>query len=982
MTSTRAFDTDAAGSSFATGFVVDSRRGLILTNRHVVKPGPTTVDAVFLNREETPCRPLYRDPVHDFGFLRFDPAKLEFMALGEVPLRPEGAQVGVEVRVVGNDSGEKVSILAGTLARLDRDAPVYSTKGYNDFNTFYIQAASGTKGGSSGSPVVNKDGAAVALNAGAKTKSQSAFFLPLARVVRALELCQRGWGGAPGAWEAPVVPRGDLQATFRFQGFDEVRRLGLSKSTESRVRAEEGEECHGMLTVESAVPGGPAEGCLEPGDVLVEVNGRIVVHFAALEEELDARVGEGVEITIERGGAQRRDTVQVQDLHAVSPSRFIEVAGGSVHALSYQQARNMRRRCGEVYVADPGYMLANAGVPKHAIVLSAGGAPVKSLDDYARSLSGLRQGEKLRLEYITFAERHRKRIALLQMDRRWYGPPVIWTRDDAKGIWHPDTQAAAEDCTKAADAAEPPAGAAAGAEVNGARGPPGDAASPPPSDLGEVLRPSLAAIDVEIPSVGLIDGVPSKSFYGNAVVVHHSDKVGLLLTDRNTVTIGTGDITIQFGAFPAELPGTVRFLHPTHNVAIISYDPAALCPEARAAIRPAQLRAQPPLQRGDRLDLVGLTKSQRVTARAVAVADPAVPLDIPIADVPRFRAINEESIELDQEIGTAFSGVLSDAEGGIRALWASYSRQASGEERQFCGGLSADVFSPWVSSIAQFSESVAGGGDASGPGDDSEVIPVPLLGVELGGVMLSKATNHGLPQEWVSRLAAHDPQRRQVLMVKGCLAGGLAGQSLQEGDLVLSVAGDLVSSFTSVEALVAAHFAEHGSGLNFGAGIDQEKLDALQPLDVKIVRDKAVVDVQVKLDVDDGFGTKRVVHFAGAQLQAPHRSIRELGFLPNETSGVFISRWHHGSPAHRYGLYALHFVKAVNGTPTPDLDAFLEATAAVPDGSFLRLSMCHLDGKPKIITLRLDLRYWPTWELRVDGRTGEWRRSVLRGAEP
>ena len=39
VTQTRAFDTEAAGSSYATGFVVDKARGLILTNRHVVTPG-------------------------------------------------------------------------------------------------------------------------------------------------------------------------------------------------------------------------------------------------------------------------------------------------------------------------------------------------------------------------------------------------------------------------------------------------------------------------------------------------------------------------------------------------------------------------------------------------------------------------------------------------------------------------------------------------------------------------------------------------------------------------------------------------------------------------------------------------------------------------------------------------------------------------------------------------------------------------------
>src|SRR3954469_23586492 len=49
---TRAFDTEWNSSAQATGFVVDAERGLILTNRHVVTPGPVTSEATFLNREE------------------------------------------------------------------------------------------------------------------------------------------------------------------------------------------------------------------------------------------------------------------------------------------------------------------------------------------------------------------------------------------------------------------------------------------------------------------------------------------------------------------------------------------------------------------------------------------------------------------------------------------------------------------------------------------------------------------------------------------------------------------------------------------------------------------------------------------------------------------------------------------------------------------------------------------------------------------
>src|SRR5271169_381808 len=48
--STRAFDTEWNTTAQATGFVIDAKRGLILTNRHVVTPGPVTAQAIFLNR--------------------------------------------------------------------------------------------------------------------------------------------------------------------------------------------------------------------------------------------------------------------------------------------------------------------------------------------------------------------------------------------------------------------------------------------------------------------------------------------------------------------------------------------------------------------------------------------------------------------------------------------------------------------------------------------------------------------------------------------------------------------------------------------------------------------------------------------------------------------------------------------------------------------------------------------------------------------
>jgi S1-C subfamily serine protease len=59
----RSFDTEVQRTSQATGFVVDSELGIILSNRHVVQPGPILADAIFnQSKEEVKLIPVYRDP--------------------------------------------------------------------------------------------------------------------------------------------------------------------------------------------------------------------------------------------------------------------------------------------------------------------------------------------------------------------------------------------------------------------------------------------------------------------------------------------------------------------------------------------------------------------------------------------------------------------------------------------------------------------------------------------------------------------------------------------------------------------------------------------------------------------------------------------------------------------------------------------------------------------------------------------------------
>ncbi len=190
---------------------------------------------------------------------------------------------------IGNDSGERLSILSGTLARLDREAPFYGNGKYNDWNTFYYQAASMTSGGSSGSPVIDILGNAVALNAGGSTRSASSYFLPLDRVSRALELIQTG----------QHVTRGTLQTIFRFTSYDELRRLGIDQNTESELR-KEFSESSGLLKASNIVPGGPVDKIMASGDILLKINDKWIMNFLQLENVLDSFIGETIKIHVQR----------------------------------------------------------------------------------------------------------------------------------------------------------------------------------------------------------------------------------------------------------------------------------------------------------------------------------------------------------------------------------------------------------------------------------------------------------------------------------------------------------------------------------------------------------------------------------------------------------------------------------------------------------------------------------------------------------
>ena len=216
---------------------------------------------------------------------------------------------------------------------------------------------------------------------------------------------------------------------------------------------------------------------------------------------------------------------------------------------------------------------------------------------------------------------------------------------------------------------------------------------------------------------------------------------------------------------------------------------------------------------------------------------------------------------------------------------------------------------------------------------------------------LAGARKLGLPDEWVRRFEEHDQQRRQVLGIDRLVAGSPAAALLEPGDLLLAIDGKVVNRFREVERAVQR-----------------------PEVSVTVWRDGAERILHMKTSELNGRDIDRVLIWAGATLQAPHRAMAaQRGIAPY---GVFVSFFFYGSPATRYGLYAGRRITEVDGQPTADLDAFIKVVRGKPDRASLRLKTVAWNGQTDVITLKLDNHYWPAYEL-VRGSDGTWTRTAL-----
>jgi S1-C subfamily serine protease len=129
-----------------------------LTNAHVIGTGVVGTYYLFFNNgSRVDAKVLYCDPWLDYAFLQVDPKSMPQDAT-EIKFSIKDPSIDQPIFIIGNNEGKSFSIHEGTVTGL------YEITGLMPQHS--IRLSLNTQGGSSGSPVMNQQGEAIALNYG------------------------------------------------------------------------------------------------------------------------------------------------------------------------------------------------------------------------------------------------------------------------------------------------------------------------------------------------------------------------------------------------------------------------------------------------------------------------------------------------------------------------------------------------------------------------------------------------------------------------------------------------------------------------------------------------------------------------------------------------------------------------------------------------------------------------------------------------
>ncbi len=169
-----------------TGFVVEQKEGLVVTNKHVVSDTQVEYRVITQEDEVLKVINIYRDPVNDLAILKTEQANLSPLPLGD----SSALKVGQKAIAIGTALGEfRHTVTVGVISGLGRGITAGSPlEGYVERLDNVIQTDAAINPGNSGGPLLNSSGEVIGVNVAVSAVGENiGFAIPINVVKESLD---------------------------------------------------------------------------------------------------------------------------------------------------------------------------------------------------------------------------------------------------------------------------------------------------------------------------------------------------------------------------------------------------------------------------------------------------------------------------------------------------------------------------------------------------------------------------------------------------------------------------------------------------------------------------------------------------------------------------------------------------------------------------------------------------------------------------
>ena len=358
--------------SLGSGVVIDAKRGLVITNTHVIDKADEITVTLQDGRAIT-AKLVGSDPETDVAVVQIKADQLTAIDLGN----SDQLRVGDFVVAIGSPFGLSQTVTSGIVSALGRSG--LGIEGYEDF----IQTDASINPGNSGGALVNLRGELIGLN--------TAIIAP-------------GGGNVGIGFAIPANMVQQLTDQLIEHGRVQRGQLGVTTQdlTPDLAQAFGSETARGAL-IADIVPGSAADRAgLNEGDVVVEANGRAVNDSDDLRNIIGlVRVGQEVKLQIMRGSKQhtihaRIEKPQLDTLSGKKLHPYLE--GANFSGLDDLQRHRLGHGGVLVTEVDPRSPARQTGLRKNDIIIGMNRQRVADIQSLTVAAKKSRNGVLLNIQ--------------------------------------------------------------------------------------------------------------------------------------------------------------------------------------------------------------------------------------------------------------------------------------------------------------------------------------------------------------------------------------------------------------------------------------------------------------------------------------------------------------------------------------------------------------------------------------------------------